>query len=327
MRFLFIVFALAIGACAAECPMSLKGDGCVIGCSQYEYLATQITGGGNGGATLTSDNFSRLYDTHVSTRTRFEYATSGSQTTSSYWALEIFLAEQGGDTPDGVPYGLVAILGTSLPEGAVIELWDADPSIGVNLAQGTMQIDQSGLTTSAWLICDPALTEGTTPHIVFRNDKDGSTFMSNGYDIDIGEIFVSDTVRFQLRRTPQISWANINKQRFSANGLTLPVLRPQVRTMQVDFAPIEQRPALNDGTDDLMTVFYRMMNGNVFGFVPFHMEDPALYPITRYLIEEAASSQKIRAKTAMLASFSQAPTIRQDSGRYWVGSAVMTESI
>lgn len=319
MRILLVILALLVSGCAAapvECPV-------IIGPSQFEYLAAQIVGGGNGDALLLSPDFTKLFDGHPSTDTRFEYDTSGAQTTASYWGLEVFLGEEGESSPGNVTVGNMLMLHTSMPAGAHIEVRASIPS-GTLLASGTMQIDQSGTTTSAVLVWENEFSSTGVLVIIFLNNVNGSTYMSDGTNITIGEIHFSESVEFPLKRTPKISWAQINKQRFTSSGLTLPVLQPQVRTLAMEFAPIAQIEAINDETIDMETVIYRIMQGTVAAFIPFITRDIGYYGSQQ---RNNPDSQKIRAKTAMLASFNQPPSLGMDGNFYWNGLMNVTESI
>ena len=319
MPTLVLFLALVISGCATAPPECCDVR---IGPSQYEYLSWQIINHANGGATLLSPDFSRLWDGRPSTQTRFEYNTSGTQTASSAWALQIQLAQQGGSTPDSVVAGMVLIKKTNMPPGAVVQIMPtniSDSPIGF----GSMQLDESGVTTSACILFE---NQPVGPIVVafLNNDGSGSQYMTDGEAIEIGEIRVSESFEFCLKRTPKIGWANINKQRFTSSGLTLPVLQPQLRTLQFEVAPLAQQEAINDGNQDMMTVIYTMMSGNVFAVVPFEGPDPALYPAVGFNSDD---NYKIRAKTAMLASFSGSPGMAMNNMLFWDTSMSVTESI
>ena len=320
MRYIAFVLALLLGGCATAPPESCDVQ---IGPSQYEYLSGQLVGESNGGATLLSPDFSKLWDGRPSTPTRFQYNTSGTQTTASKWGIQIQLAQQGEDTPDSVTVGVVIIKKTNMPPGAVVQIMPTNIS-DAPIGFGSMQLDESGVTTGACIIFT---NQAVGPVVVTfpNNDGSGGQYLSNGEDIEIGEIRVSETFEFELKRTVEWGWATINRQRFTSNGQSFPVLQPKVRTLSVDFAPIAEREAINDGTDDLMTVLGKCMDGNVACFVFSEVEDPALYQSSRSAYSNP-NAQKLRAKTAIIGNFSQAPNIVNGGDKYWGGRAAITES-
>lgn len=187
-----------------------------------------------------------------------------------------------------------------------------------------MRLDHTGVTTGVVILFDNVVAAGPIAAVFRNDDGSGGQYLANGEILDIGEIRVSESFDLPVKRTPRISYGTVNKQRFTSSGAQNLVIRPQVRTLQIELAPLAQAEAINGGTNDLGIVLRQIMQGNVAIFVPFPVVDRAYYPAE---LHNPDRSEKIRAKTSMLASFNQAPNMSMDGNFYWLTSMNVTESI
>lgn len=323
MRFVLLGLLLVLNVGCATPPKPSEVCEVIIGASNYGYVGAQIVGGNNGGATLLSDNFDNLFDGQPSTLTRFQYVTSGSQTTSSFFGIEVFITNQGDPTPITADWGLLAILHTSLPAGALVEAWEGTPGAGTLRATLTMQPDPDGNTTSAWMIVQNVSNHGTAITAVFRNNLNSSTYLTNGTEVTIGEMFISDTVTVNLKRDPSWTPVNTAKIRYSAANVQWPVLQPMVRLWTYNFAPVTQDDAFIGG-GSFMRLIASIMAGPVAAFIPFESRDLGFYGIANVLFDTIGSSQ-LRSATAILGQFGQQQPTSKYDGEYYVDTTMQVQ--
>lgn len=294
-----------------RCPL-------ILGYGNYDMIGAQITGSASGGAFLSDSD--KLFDGHPSTLTRMQWI-SGTQTTSSYLAIQVYPTAAGSLSPTGVEWGVVAFMQTSLPENMKINIWAN--GIGLDLLfQTTMQLDASGETTS----CFGYFANQTgAPLIVQIMNDDGSGHpMSASEEFTAGELFAGKRADFEMKRDEQASWAATPKLRLSAADVQWPILPPLVRTFAANLTPVNQQSAFVSATS-FQAVMTQCMKSNVFCFIPFPIRDPAYYAAETFNGHENAT---LRAQTAFLAQFTQPPVLRGvDATAYTEASCQVQESI
>lgn len=328
MRTILFLLALLAGCSTlpAGCPEVIIGYG------NYVYSGAQLIGGSNGSASLNSASFDDLYDGQVSTLTSFTYNTSGTQTSASFWGIEQFVDFPGGVTHD-VPVGVVGILNTNLPAGLTVQIYSNVPGFGTLLATGTMQYDQTGVTTSAWFVFDVVDTSTTAISVNFFNDVNGSRGMFNGDEFTIGEIYIGNRSDWQIKRDPKLTWAQTTKLRLSSADAQWPLMDVPVRQMTVNFSPLAQKQALADfgGRNAVppvvsaSTLVSIIMQNYVVAFIPYTNLDPSFYGAS-FANMNLLSSYRIRAQTAYLGAFLNPPSITQNGDMYYDATMTFQES-
>jgi hypothetical protein len=299
----------------------------IISYGNYGYAGPQIVQSGSGGAFLSSTD--ELFDGQPSTVTRFTW-TGGAQTTASFTGIEFFLTPSPVDTtPATLDFAVVAIKNTSLPAGMKVQL-RLGTTIGTVVATGNLETDPAG-GTSIWLVYYANISNtGVALVLLFYNDVGGTHPMHAADEVTVGEIHVGLRSDWFLKRNQKITSANVGKLNLSAAGVQFPGWSPRVRQNHFELAPMGQKEALasDDGEQiDFETLIANIMNSDVVGFIPEVTPDPALYGGgTSYSSETQQDAYRIRARTAYLGNFLQAPTTSGNNDKYYLCTMDVQES-
>lgn len=274
---------------------------------------------GSGAAFLSDSAY--LFDGKPSTLTRLRW-TGGAQSTASFTGIQFSLTNSGDTSPADVPYGVVGILNTSLPDGLVVEVRKG-ATIGTLLGSSVMRENDNG-TTSAWLIFVNEPSSSVPTDILFLNDSGGAVALAPSVEFTIGEIFVGNASKWRMKRNSTISFANPGKVRISSDGTNWPIMKASPENIQLNLAPIAQKQAFASANAaiDMKSLCKSIFNSDVVAVIPFENFDPALYGLPAQPYDPAIIS-----KTAYLAQLTQPPTIRGNGQQYYDVAMSFQESI
>jgi hypothetical protein len=310
MRFIPFLFALLAGCATiqpAECPV-------IIGSGNFIYAGWQVIST-NGGASFLSPT-DQLWDGKPSTVTRLEWE-DDPQTTGVWVGIEFQPQDQAGNTNQTI--GLIGVKNTSLPPNLRFALWKGIVG-GTFLGETRLQSSPDG-STEGWIAFDNMNLGSDLIIATFYNDAgSGSHPLHANDEFTIGEIYVGYKTEWKIKRNPQVVPANTGKVRISSNGTQSPIINPYVRQVKIDFSPLTQKQAFNSEAD-LQTTFRTIASSPIVAVLPFTRCDPA------YGASTDTEDQQMVAKTAILCTFLNPPTITGDGDLYYDATMTVQESI